>query len=188
MTNIPRDPHANASGDIYHQQQHTALGFYDMRAVCMSGGYKNTHSHYKTGWTPHARARVAGLGSWEIIVIGKEGCDNISNFLWDKIIQSNAQAASPSICDAGGGGLALALARTQEDIKVLWVQPNSTYNLNRESLQFLISRRSLHQLLSMKSEARRDSAAAAGCRPKPKEGASFWQGIACVTFIPGNAV
>jgi len=43
------------------------------------------------------------VGSWEIIIIGKEGWANISNFPWDNIIQSNAQAASLSIRDAEGG-------------------------------------------------------------------------------------
>lgn len=91
MTNIPRDPHANASGDIY--QQRAALGFYDMRgAVCMSGGYKNTAGTIKPAPCTNTHA---SLGSWEeIIVIGKEGWANISNFLLHDIIQSNARAAS----------------------------------------------------------------------------------------------
>jgi hypothetical protein len=65
------------------------------------------------------------LGSWEIIIIGKEGWANISHFLWDNIIQSNAQAASLSLSirDAEGGiryGVGAHAARH----KTLWVQPN----------------------------------------------------------------
>lgn len=55
-----------------------ALGFYDMRAVCMSGGYKNTHTHMgtiKLAERPvHARALpVWGVGKKLLLLERRAG-------------------------------------------------------------------------------------------------------------------